>query len=61
MEGPVFSTRAESQFYCSLGFSVIGMTAIHEAKLAREGTYLRLNVNIEFFLPHLFNMKKTIV
>ncbi|MCK5683994.1 S-methyl-5'-thioadenosine phosphorylase [bacterium] len=36
MEGPQFSTRAESHFYRSLGASVIGMTAIPEAKLARE-------------------------
>lgn len=36
MEGPQFSTRAESHFYRSLGASVIGMTALPEAKLARE-------------------------
>jgi 5'-methylthioadenosine phosphorylase len=36
MEGPAFSTLAESQTYKSLGFSVIGMTALPEAKLARE-------------------------
>ena len=36
MEGPVFSTRAESQLYRSWGADVIGMTAIPEAKLARE-------------------------
>jgi len=36
MEGPLFSTRAESLFHKSLGFSVIGMTAVTEAKLARE-------------------------
>ncbi len=36
MEGPVFSTRAESLFYRSIGASVIGMTALPEAKLARE-------------------------
>jgi 5'-methylthioadenosine phosphorylase len=36
MEGPAFSTRAESLFYRSLGVSVIGMTNIPEAKLARE-------------------------
>lgn len=36
IEGPQFSTRAESQFYRSLGVSVIGMTAMPEAKLARE-------------------------
>jgi 5'-methylthioadenosine phosphorylase len=36
MEGPAFSTRAESQFYRSLKASVIGMTSLPEAKLARE-------------------------
>jgi 5'-methylthioadenosine phosphorylase len=36
MEGPQFSTRAESRVYKSLGFDIIGMTAIPEAKLARE-------------------------
>ncbi|MEE9277626.1 MAG: S-methyl-5'-thioadenosine phosphorylase [Dehalococcoidia bacterium] len=36
MEGPLFSTRAESQLYRSWGAAIIGMTAIPEAKLARE-------------------------
>jgi 5'-methylthioadenosine phosphorylase len=36
MEGPQFSTRAESLVYRSWGVSVIGMTAMPEAKLARE-------------------------
>lgn len=36
MEGPVFSTKAESNLYRSWGASVIGMTALPEAKLARE-------------------------
>jgi 5'-methylthioadenosine phosphorylase len=36
MEGPAFSTRAESELYRSWGASVIGMTALPEAKLARE-------------------------
>ena len=36
MEGPLFSTRAESELYRSWGSSVIGMTALPEAKLARE-------------------------
>lgn len=36
MEGPQFSTRAESRVYQALGFDIIGMTAIPEAKLARE-------------------------
>jgi 5'-methylthioadenosine phosphorylase len=36
MEGPQFSTRAESQLYRQWGCDVIGMTAMPEAKLARE-------------------------
>ena len=36
MEGPQFSTRAESQLYRSWGVDVIGMTNLQEAKLARE-------------------------
>ncbi len=36
MEGPAFSTRAESQLYRSWGAHIIGMTALPEAKLARE-------------------------
>jgi 5'-methylthioadenosine phosphorylase len=36
MEGPAFSTRAESELYRSWGGDIIGMTALPEAKLARE-------------------------
>ena len=36
MEGPQFSTRAESELYRTLGCDVIGMTGMPEAKLARE-------------------------
>ena len=36
MEGPAFSTRAESKLYRSWGADIIGMTGIPEAKLARE-------------------------
>lgn len=36
MEGPAFSTRAESETYRAWGMSVIGMTNLQEAKLARE-------------------------
>ncbi|MEZ4553333.1 MAG: S-methyl-5'-thioadenosine phosphorylase [Dehalococcoidia bacterium] len=36
IEGPAFSTRAESRLYQSWGAAVIGMTALPEAKLARE-------------------------
>ncbi|MGD0310509.1 MAG: S-methyl-5'-thioadenosine phosphorylase [Acidobacteriota bacterium] len=36
MEGPAFSTKAESHLYRSWGMDVIGMTNLQEAKLARE-------------------------
>ena len=36
MEGPQFSTRAESELYRSWGADLIGMTNLQEAKLARE-------------------------
>jgi 5'-methylthioadenosine phosphorylase len=36
MEGPAFSTRAESHLYRSMGGDIIGMTNLTEAKLARE-------------------------
>src|SRR3954452_14971479 len=36
MEGPAFSTRAESNLYRTWGMDVIGMTNLQEAKLARE-------------------------
>lgn len=36
MDGPAFSTRAESETHRKLGFDVIGMTNLPEAKLARE-------------------------
>ena len=36
IEGPQYSTRAESEFYRAQDWDVIGMTAIPEAKLARE-------------------------
>ncbi|MFB6202173.1 MAG: S-methyl-5'-thioadenosine phosphorylase [Halorhabdus sp.] len=36
IEGPQYSTRAESEFFRAQGWDVIGMTAVPEAKLARE-------------------------
>jgi 5'-methylthioadenosine phosphorylase len=36
MEGPAFSTKAESNLYRSWGMDIIGMTCLQEAKLARE-------------------------
>jgi 5'-methylthioadenosine phosphorylase len=36
MEGPAFSTKAESKFYRQCGFDIIGMTSLGEARLSRE-------------------------
>ncbi|MGB1888568.1 MAG: S-methyl-5'-thioadenosine phosphorylase, partial [Akkermansiaceae bacterium] len=36
MDGPAFSTKSESFYYRNLGFDIIGMTNLPEAKLARE-------------------------
>jgi 5'-methylthioadenosine phosphorylase len=36
IEGPQYSTKAESEFYRDQGWDIVGMTAIPEAKLARE-------------------------
>ena len=36
MEGPQFSTKAESNSYRSSGMDIVGMTNLQEAKLARE-------------------------
>ena len=36
IEGPAFSTRAESEYYRKQGFEIIGMTSLPEARLARE-------------------------
>jgi 5'-methylthioadenosine phosphorylase len=36
MDGPAFSTRAESEYHRRMGFDVIGMTSAPEARLARE-------------------------
>jgi 5'-methylthioadenosine phosphorylase len=56
MEGPQFSTRAESLFYKGLGYSVIGMTSMPEAKLAREAeiTYCLCGMVTDFdcWNPH---------
>ncbi len=39
MEGPGFSTKAESDFHRKMGYSIIGMTMATEAKLAREAGF----------------------
>ena len=44
MEGPQFSTRAESELHRSWGADLIGMTAMPEAKLAREAEISYCNV-----------------
>lgn len=44
IEGPQFSTRAESHLYRSWGASVIGMTNLNEAKLAREAEICYLTI-----------------
>jgi 5'-methylthioadenosine phosphorylase len=46
IEGPRFSTRAESLFYKNMGFSVVGMTAITEAYLAREAEICYVNISL---------------
>ncbi len=44
IEGPQFSTKAESRIYRTLGFDIIGMTALPEAKLAREAEICYLTI-----------------
>lgn len=46
MEGPQFSTRAESLTYKARGFAVIGMTAYTEARLCREAEIAYANLNL---------------
>jgi 5'-methylthioadenosine phosphorylase len=45
MDGPAFSTRAESEYYRKMGFAVIGMTNLPEAKLAREAEISLASMN----------------
>ncbi|MBM3139992.1 MAG: S-methyl-5'-thioadenosine phosphorylase [Chloroflexi bacterium] len=54
IEGPAFSTRAESQLYRSWGAAVIGMTVIPEAKLAREAElcYASLSLVTDYDVWH---------
>ncbi|MFO1147276.1 MAG: S-methyl-5'-thioadenosine phosphorylase [Alsobacter sp.] len=54
MEGPQFSSYAESMTYRQLGYDVIGMTAMPEAKLAREAeiTYATLAMVTDFDCWH---------
>lgn len=54
MEGPAFSTRAESEFYRSTGARVVGMTNLPEAKLAREAelSYATLAMSTDYDCWH---------
>lgn len=54
IEGPQFSTRAESSLYRSWGADVIGMTAMPEARLAREAElcYASLSMVTDFDVWH---------
>lgn len=56
MEGPQFSTRAESELHRSWGATLIGMTAMPEAKLAREAEIcyglLALPTDYDCWRPH---------
>ena len=54
MEGPQFSTRAESHLYRSWGAKVIGMTNLTEAKLAREAeiSYATLAMSTDYDCWH---------
>ncbi len=54
MEGPAFSTRAESNVYRQWGMDVIGMTNLQEAKLAREAEicYVTLAVVTDYDCWH---------
>ena len=62
MEGPQFSTRAESRLYKSWGADVIGMTNLTEARLAREAEicYASLALVTDFDCWHETNAAVTI-
>jgi 5'-methylthioadenosine phosphorylase len=60
MEGPQFSTRAESELHRGWGASLIGMTAMPEAKLAREAeicyALVALPTDYDCWRPHPANV-----
>jgi len=62
MEGPQFSTRAESNVYRSWGADVIGMTNLQEAKLAREAEvcYVTIAMVIDYDCWHLHHDSVTV-
>jgi 5'-methylthioadenosine phosphorylase len=55
MQGPAFSTRAESELHRAWGASLIGMTALPEAKLAREAeiAYAMLALSTDYDCWHV--------
>lgn len=54
IEGPTFSTKAESAVNRTLGFSVVGMTSLPEAKLAREAeiAYATIALSTDYDVWH---------
>lgn len=62
MEGPQFSTRAESELHRSWGASLIGMTVMPEAKLAREAelcyAVVALPTDYDCWKPHPANVEQ---
>tara|TARA_Y100001968_G_scaffold20479_1_gene16120 strand:+ start:4317 stop:5231 length:915 start_codon:yes stop_codon:yes gene_type:complete len=62
MEGPAFSTRAESNLYRSWGCSIIGMTNHTEARLAREAeiAYASLSMATDYDCWHQDHKKVTV-
>ena len=54
MEGPAFSTRAESKMYRLWGADIINMSALPEAKLAREAEIVYQMVYFDFLLQDLY-------
>jgi 5'-methylthioadenosine phosphorylase len=63
MEGPQFSTRAESELHRSWGASLIGMTVMPEAKLAREAelcyALVALPTDYDCWRPHPANLDQS--
>ncbi len=63
MEGPQFSTRAESELHRSWGASLIGMTVMPEAKLAREAelcyALVALPTDYDCWKPHPANLDQS--
>ncbi|MGH9336502.1 MAG: S-methyl-5'-thioadenosine phosphorylase, partial [Vicinamibacteria bacterium] len=62
MEGPQFSTLAESELYRSWGAHVIGMTNLQEAKLAREAemSYATLALVTDYDCWHVSHASVTV-